>query len=338
MMRRERMPRAAPVIVGVVTLVLLVAMVWPRPPLLALARVAVGLGRNDVTAADLDPRTARNAIVLVAGIDDRSVLEGDVFGAFEGRHADVLLIVSITASSDPSLIVSVPRDLRARVPGYGEQRLGAYRHYGATTLVRAVRSIVHVPINHYVEIDLAGFAAIMDAVGGVAVRFPYDARDRVSGFVARRGTRWLDGQQALAYIRARQYEERRDGRWRRVADDDIGRIRRQHRVMSALLADPVDVAGRRVLDALIAAGGHLTVDRTMDLQDVVGLTRSVSAATTDLTTMPTRRAVPRDELLSPFPPLRWGGGAVREPVPLAAERLVARLRAHHQRGTEAARS
>src|SRR3546814_14733832 len=91
------------------------------------------------------------------------------------------------------------------------------------------RRVLFRSINHYVQVDFAGFRDLVDAIDGVEVWFEHPARDRRSGLaVEQPGCIALGPEQALAYVRSRQSEQYVDGRWRTDPTADPGRISPQH--------------------------------------------------------------------------------------------------------------
>src|SRR6266545_2271696 len=86
------------------------------------------------------------------------------------------------------------------IAGSGAQnRINAAFAAGPGQLVQTIEQNFGIPINHYVLIDFDGFRAIVDALDGIDVRFPYPARDPLSGLnVAEPGCIHLNGSRALA--------------------------------------------------------------------------------------------------------------------------------------------
>ncbi len=78
---------------------------------------------------------------------------------------------------------------------------------------------------------------MVDALGGVTLTFDHSARDLKSGLDVDAGTHRLDGAQALAYARSRQYQELIDGEWKSVRGSDIGRTGRQQELLLAMFAE-----------------------------------------------------------------------------------------------------
>lgn len=189
----------------------------------------------------LTPRAAESAdpvTFLLVGSDSRATLEStEGFGNFEGQRSDVVMLVKIHPDESRAQILSLPRDLWVDIPGNGTAKINAaYAIGGASLLVDTVKQFSGVDINHYVEVDLAGFQAIVDQLGGVLLDFEHPARDVKSHLdVPGSGEQRLDGFQALAYARSRSYQELIDGSWVTIDGDDFGRTARQQRLIVAIL-------------------------------------------------------------------------------------------------------
>jgi polyisoprenyl-teichoic acid--peptidoglycan teichoic acid transferase len=90
-----------------------------------------------------------------------------------------------------------------------------------------VEGVTGLTVNYTAMINLSGFAAMVDALGGVTVDVPKDIPiggigGDITGTIPE-GTRHLDGYEALWFGRSR------------VADDDYSRMARQKCLMSAML-------------------------------------------------------------------------------------------------------
>ena len=192
---------------------------------------------------------------LLIGSDSRADLPDDLegtFGSFGGERSDVVILAR--PSGGTLQLLSLPRDLKVDIPGHGTNKLNAaFALGGSPLLVDTVTSATGVPIHHVVEIDFAGFADLVDSVGGVDMEFPYGARDAKSGLTVEAGTTHIDGATALAFARSRSYQEFRDGSWVSVDADDIGRTARQQVALEALLARVASIGGAPRLPALLMA-------------------------------------------------------------------------------------
>ena len=232
-----------------------------------------------------DPRT-----FLLIGSDSRANLDDLTgFGAVGGQRADVVILVKVIPEENRVQMLSLPRDLKVTWNG-STAKLNAPFNEGAAAMVETVHDFTGLPIHHYMQVDFAGFADIVDAIGGVEMTFPFPARDRKSGFAVDAGTHRLMGKQAVAFARSRSYEENRDGTWVFVDASDFGRTRRQQDILMAMITQierPSSIDGvRGLLDAL---GGFVFVDSDFDETEIIQLAwglRNVGPGDLDAITLP----------------------------------------------------
>ncbi len=85
----------------------------------------------------------------------------------EGR-SDVIILVHIDPEKGFLSLLSVPRDLRVEVEGYGHRKINAaYAYGGGALLIRTIQDRLGVDLDHYIAVNLEAFKAITDALGGV---------------------------------------------------------------------------------------------------------------------------------------------------------------------------
>lgn len=162
-------------------------------------------------------------------------------GRAGARRSDSLLLLRTDPGKHRLSYLSIPRDLRVDVPGYGSEKINAANQFGGPALTLAtVREVTGLPINHVVVVDFDGFNDLIDALGGIDVKVPkrilsnkFDcpykpARCREwEGWRFEKGTRHMDGRRALVYSRIRT--NRLD-----PSDTDISRAGRQQAVAEAV--------------------------------------------------------------------------------------------------------
>lgn len=204
------------------------------------------IAADELTALVAVPAGSGDPInFLIVGVDDRSTLPDDWednFGDFSGRRTDVIMIAHIVPGEGIQML-SIPRDLKSDIAGFGTNRINAsYVFGGPDLLVETVQSETGIPINHYTEIDFAGVGAVVDSLGGVTIDFEYPGRDLTSGFEVDAGTHTLDGEQAVAYSRSRKYQIFKDGEWQSTGGGDISRTGRQQEVLIALFGQATSPA------------------------------------------------------------------------------------------------
>jgi LCP family protein required for cell wall assembly len=207
------------------------------------------------------PPPGRPMNLLVVGSDTRQGLDRrdrGQFGDVQGQRGDVILLVRLVPATHRAWMLSIPRDLYVPVAGTGGRaKLNAALAKGPEQLVETIKADFGIPVNHYLLVDFDGFRAVVDAIGGVRLDFPYPVRDDDQGhnnsglLVATPGCRHLDGEQALALARSRYFQYRGpDGAWHADPGYDLGRIRRQQVLLRALAAQALrrgqtNAAGQR---------------------------------------------------------------------------------------------
>ena len=160
--------------------------------------------------------------VLIMGVDVRQDDKG---------RSDTMMIATIDPKSDSASLLSVPRDTRVRIYGYGYDKINAAWAYGGEPLAeRTVENLLGIDIDHYIIIDTSSFVKIIDAIGGIDIdvekRMKYeDPWDDNGGLHINLypGLQHMDGKKAVTYVRYRDSE------------GDIGRIKRQQKFMAACM-------------------------------------------------------------------------------------------------------
>ncbi|KRO35419.1 MAG: transcriptional regulator [Actinobacteria bacterium BACL15 MAG-120619-bin91] len=155
-----------------------------------------------------------------------------------GSRSDTMLLVHISKSRDKATIISIPRDSLVTIPEHPSsvdktkivpaakgKINAAFAFGGAPLLIQTIEDETGVRIDHYIEIGFAGFAGMVDALGGIEVCTKRDIDDPGSHLVLPAGVHTLNGVEALKYVRTRDF----DGM------GDLGRMQRQQQFMSAVL-------------------------------------------------------------------------------------------------------
>lgn len=189
---------------------------------------------NAPLEAGSDPNTSNTDELVEGGRQNILLLGMDAgtLGAKEehNRHrSDTILVVSLDKKNKDVKILSIPRDTRVRLGGYGIQKINAATAFGGADLaVKTVKNFLGVPIHNYVVVKLSSFKNIVDALGGVDI----DIKERMK-YSDPAGGIYIDlypGQQTLDGDKAEQFV-----RYRGYADADIGRVKAQQQFMEALI-------------------------------------------------------------------------------------------------------
>jgi LCP family protein required for cell wall assembly len=262
----------------------------------------------------LDPLEGDAVNYLLVGSDSRDELDPEGNSGVTGRRSDTIILLQTTPSS--SAMMSIPRDLWVTIADSGrEGRINGAYNSGPANLVRTVQQNLGVPVNHYLEVGFASFVGLVDTLGGVTLEVPHPAVDRASGLVIPGGGEVrLDGTQALAYARSRNYTELIDGREVLEPTADLGRQQRQQYFLRTVLAE---VGGTRNPVTLVRVAGamsnQLTVDSDLGMLDAFGLVRRL-------------RTSDPESLVLPTTGVRRGGAAVLVTVEPDAQTVLDRFR------------
>jgi LCP family protein required for cell wall assembly len=142
-------------------------------------------------------------------------------------RSDTILLIRMDPDQQATAVMSLPRDLKVLIPGYGINKINAaYSLGGADLTAKTIKSLFgeDFTINHIVDVNFRGFREAVDAVG--CVYTDVDRRYYHSNAGLPPGQRWAEidvqpgyqqlcGQRALDYVRFRH------------SDSDIVRAARQ---------------------------------------------------------------------------------------------------------------
>jgi LCP family protein required for cell wall assembly len=217
-----------------------------------------------------------------------------------GGRSDTMLLVHISKARDKAFIVSLPRDSLVTIPEHLSSSDGktlvsarqnklnaAFAFGGAPLLIQTIEGETNLKIDHYIEVSFAGFAGMVNALGGVEVCTKVDIDDPKSHLVLSAGTHTLDGIEALKYVRTRDF----DGR------GDIGRMARQQQFMSSVLkkatSSGVLLNPIKLVNFLNASISTLKMDAQLnesDLLDLAKQMRNLSSGNVRTLTVPLSNA------------------------------------------------
>jgi LCP family protein required for cell wall assembly len=125
-----------------------------------------------------------------------------------GQRSDVVMILHVDPAGKTGRLVSFPRDMIVQIPGHGKNLLNAAYSLGGPSLVIRTLEVNFPPlqINHYLEVDFRGFKDVVNAIGHINLYFRTPVHDPYTGLnVDKAGCVSLNGDQALAYARSREY-------------------------------------------------------------------------------------------------------------------------------------
>src|SRR4051794_41659980 len=104
--------------------------------------------------------------ILVIGDDRRKI---DVQQGNPTR-SDTMILVRLDPKRGATAVMSLPRDLLVDIPGHGRDKLNAAFADGEDALtLKTIRSLLGIPIHHYVRVTFWGFRQAVDRLGCVYV-------------------------------------------------------------------------------------------------------------------------------------------------------------------------
>ncbi len=197
--------------------------------LMALLSIVVGAAIRYYTIVNASPKTIKETInfdhqhgtlnVLVLGIDQVEAV----------NRSDTIILARIDIDRKTASIMSIPRDTRVAIRGYGQQKVNhAYAYGGVNLLKDTIVNLTGVPVNYYLTLNYSTFPKVIDAVGGVDVyveksmKYIDNAQNLYIDFSP--GRYHMNGADALKYVR-----------FRMDAMGDIGRMKRQQDFAKAFL-------------------------------------------------------------------------------------------------------
>lgn len=237
----------------------------------AIANQPLPLGTNvsnaltENTSVLPEPFPGRNKItVLIVGADERPEYD-------DPGRSDTMILFFLNPRTKQAALLSVPRDLRVRIPGHGINKINAAFPFGGVELVReTVEQVFGVDIDYTAKANFRGFVEIVDMLGGVDVEVPdVEGRGRGMNYDDNRGNlhihlkpglQHLDGEQAMGFVRYRK------------GDSDFKRSERQHQFLKALAEQKLKLSNVPQL-VRIAPKVLQAIETDMSWRDAVDLAR-----------------------------------------------------------------
>ena len=269
-----------------VSVVVLASVSW-----LGLGHVSGKIARISVFSGleDRPEKTSKALNYLLVGSDTREGLTKAELKALRvgstataaGGRSDTMLLVHISKDRDKAYLVSFPRDSLVTIPEHlstdGKKQIparqnklnAAFAFGGAPLLIETIEGETNLKIDHYVEISFAGFAGIVNALGGIDVCTKVDIDDPKSHLVLSAGTHTLNGIEALKYVRTRDF----DGR------GDIGRMQRQQQFMSSVLKKATSTGVLlnpiKIVNFMNATISTVKMDESLSKEDLLNLAKQM---------------------------------------------------------------
>jgi LCP family protein required for cell wall assembly len=257
---------------------------------------------SDKLGMDRPKKLNKSLNILLIGSDTR---EGDnaryAADGIAGARSDTTILLHLSPNRDQAVGISFPRDSMVKIPECKKEKGAAVRarfgmlntafaFAGPTCTWKTLESLTGIHIDHFVQVDFAGFKRMVDALGGVEICVDKPVNDPRAELYLKAGKQTVKGRQALGYVRARY--SLGDG-------SDLERIERQQKFMASVvdkatsgsvLSDPA-----KTYKFLKAATKSMTTDDDLDLATMRKLAdglKGMSAGQVRFVTVPVERYAP----------------------------------------------
>lgn len=268
------------------------------PPLTSDVNILL-VGMDSRTDTHGNPLPQAELNMLHAGPDDGEI------------DTDTMILVHIPAGGQQAVAISFPRDSWVQLAGgFGMNRLNsafAFAHNaeasqlrqqgmtdpvqieqqadlaGRKNLIATIENLIgnSVQINRYAEINLAGFYAMSNAVGGVQVCVAQATHDPETGASFPAGVQTLSGVQALNFVRQRH----------NLPAGDLDRIRRQQAFLGSLahkvLSTGVLTSPSKISALTTAIQNSITLSDGWDITTFAEQMQSLASGDIQFHTIPT---------------------------------------------------
>lgn len=198
---------------------------------------------------------------------------------------DTLMLGVFDTENKQASLISIPRDTLVNYKGKDYKINAVYAYHGISGLCNAITSMLAVPVDFYVSVDLDAFSAIVDEIGGVWFTVPqdmdYDDPTQDLHIHLKQGYQLLDGKNALDLMRFRKG----------YANQDLGRVQTQRSFLVAMVKQTISLSNVSKVTSLIQILNKY-VDSSMPLSNMVYF--ATEAIGMDLNTALTSATLPGD--------------------------------------------
>lgn len=204
-------------------------------------------------------------------------------GRVDRGNSDTMMLLTLNPKTKKTVAYSIPRDALAEMVGDKEknvQKINAAYNIGLSKMAKStVGSMLGVPVDYHVAINMEALEKTVDFVGGVTVTS--DLKVSFDGITIPKGTHHLNGKEALTYARMRYQDPR----------GDYGRQIRQQQILRAVVKKLEQPKYLTKLPKLIKdLGSDISTDLTTSQIDQIILKYHSSGKTMDFNQLQGRNA------------------------------------------------
>lgn len=195
-------------------------------------------------------------------------------GRVDRGNSDTMMLLALNPQKKTTVAYSIPRDAMAEMVGDKEknvQKINAAYNIGLSKMAKStVGSLLGVPVDYHVAINMDALEKTVDFVGGVTVTSNLNVS--FDGITIPKGTHHLNGKEALTYARMRYQDPR----------GDYGRQIRQQQILKAVvrkLEQPKYLV--KIPDLIKKLGNDISTDLTTSQIDQIVLKYNGSSKNMD---------------------------------------------------------
>lgn len=175
--------------------------------------------------------------ILLLGSDKRPDDATDG-GAGGGQRSDTIILARLDPEHQATALMSLPRDLKVEIPGYGVDKINAAYSLGGPKLtLKTVKQLTGLSINHVINVDFHGFQKAIDAIDCIYTdvdRRYYNDTAEFAYINIPAGYQQMCGDKALQYARFRHEDS---DLVRGIRQQDLLRDAKQQVGVGALVDD-----------------------------------------------------------------------------------------------------
>lgn len=219
---------------------------------------------DDLRAVLTDSNNNEPYYALLLGIDKDEDRAGSKFygSSSSAYRSDTIILVRVDPKNKKVTLVSIPRDTWVDMGKNGKQKINAaYSFGGAAYATEVISKFSGLKISHYAEVDMDGFASVVDSIGGVDVDLPVPVKDpKYTKIDLPAGKQHLDGHTAALLGRSRHAYDK-------YGDGDTYRAANQRMLIGAVMKKVLSSGPTGIANSITTMANYVTCD--MSVADII---------------------------------------------------------------------